>query len=150
VQTGDTIGGRTLIDIFPFTLAINDTGTVLFVGSFAGGLGLFSQSAVVAQPGDVIDGKTVASAAPFFPAMNDRGAVIFEAIFTDGSSGIVLAQPTVMTFAGTPGQANCHGGSVAALTRQFGGLHAAASALGFASVRELHDAIRSFCEESLP
>jgi hypothetical protein len=148
-QTGDTIGGRTLTDIVPvaFTLAINDTGTVLFTGSFAGGQGIFTQSAVVAQTGDVIDGKTIATVAPLFPSMNDRGAVVFEALFTDGSEGIVLAQPTVMPFAGTPGQANCHGGSVAALTQLFGELDAAASALGFASVRELHDAIRSFCQE---
>jgi hypothetical protein len=50
-------------------------------------------------------------------------------------------------FAGTPGQATCRGDSVAALARQFGGLRAAASALGFPSVQALQDAIRAFCEE---
>jgi hypothetical protein len=48
-------------------------------------------------------------------------------------------------FAGTPGQANCHGVSVSALARQFGGLSAAASALGFSSVQALQDAIQGFC-----
>ena len=37
-------------------------------------------------------------------------------------------------FAGTPGKANCFGRSVAALARTFGGLNAAASALGFPSI----------------
>jgi hypothetical protein len=34
-------------------------------------------------------------------------------------------------FAGTPGKANCHGKSVSALAKQFGGLNNAAAALGF-------------------
>jgi hypothetical protein len=57
---------------------------------------------------------------------------------------VKLASPT---FAGTPGAANCHGKSVSALAKQFGGLDAAASALGFPSVQALQDAIREFCEE---
>jgi hypothetical protein len=48
--------------------------------------------------------------------------------------------------AGTPGQANCHGQSIAALAKQFGGLQAAASALGASSVAALQDAFRTFCE----
>ncbi len=48
--------------------------------------------------------------------------------------------------AGTPGQANCHGKSISALATQFGGLDAAASALGFSSVDALQDAFRAFCE----
>ena len=47
--------------------------------------------------------------------------------------------------AGTPGLANCHGKSVSALAHQFGGLDAAASALGFSSVKALQDAFREFC-----
>jgi hypothetical protein len=50
-------------------------------------------------------------------------------------------------FAGEPGSSNCHGQSVSALARQFGSLRAAASALGFASVRGLQDAVRTFCEK---
>ena len=51
------------------------------------------------------------------------------------------------TFAGTPGFTNCHGQSVAALAQQFGGLNAAAEALGFSSVQALQDGIRTFCRE---
>jgi hypothetical protein len=46
---------------------------------------------------------------------------------------------------GAPGQANCHGKTVSALARQFGGLHAASLALGFFSVEALQDGIRVFC-----
>ena len=53
--------------------------------------------------------------------------------------------PAPPEFAGTPGFSNCHGQSVAALTMQFGGLHAAAAALGFPSVQALQTAIRTFC-----
>ncbi len=54
----------------------------------------------------------------------------------------VLAQPV---FAGTPGKANCFGGSVSALAAQFGDLNAAAAALGYPSVRALQDAILAPC-----
>jgi hypothetical protein len=48
--------------------------------------------------------------------------------------------------AGTPGQANCHGQSISALAKQFGGISAAASSLGFSSVRALQGAFNLFCE----
>jgi hypothetical protein len=48
--------------------------------------------------------------------------------------------------AGTPGCANCHGRTVSALAREFGGINAAASALGFSSVASLQDGLREFCK----
>ena len=64
------------------------------------------------------------------------------------NSGVLLDNFRIVpAFAGTPGKANCHGQSVSALARQFGGLSAAASALGFASVGALQDASREFCEK---
>ena len=54
---------------------------------------------------------------------------------------------TTIPKAGTPGRANCHGKSVSALAHQFGGISAAAPALGFSSVAALHDGLRSFCGE---
>jgi len=50
-------------------------------------------------------------------------------------------------FAGMPGKPNCFGQSVWALARQYGGLNAAASVLGYPSVRALQKAILEFCEE---
>jgi hypothetical protein len=48
--------------------------------------------------------------------------------------------------AGIPGEPNCHGESVSALARQFGGVHAAASTLGFSSVDALQDSFKEFCK----
>jgi len=50
-------------------------------------------------------------------------------------------------FAGTPGKDNCHGWSVSDLAREFGGLNAAAAALGYSSVEALQKAIMTFCGE---
>lgn len=49
-------------------------------------------------------------------------------------------------FAGTPGQANCYDESVSTLTSQFGSPTAAASAIGYTSLRELQNAIQAFCK----
>ena len=64
--------------------------------------------------------------------------------------GIALDNVTFTTpepiFAGTPGKANCHGQSVSALAKQYGGLNNAAAALGYPSVSALQNAIMQFCE----
>ena len=49
--------------------------------------------------------------------------------------------------AGTPGQANCHGESISAVAKQFGGLDAATLAMGFSSVQALQDSFTAFCEQ---
>lgn len=47
---------------------------------------------------------------------------------------------------GTPGRPNCHGQSISGLAHQFGGIDAAASALGFSSVGQLQAGFALFCE----
>jgi hypothetical protein len=47
--------------------------------------------------------------------------------------------------AGTPGRENCHGQTVSAMAREFGGIDASASTLGYSSVDALQDGIRVFC-----
>jgi len=49
--------------------------------------------------------------------------------------------------AGTAGEPNCHGDSVSALARQFGGIHAAAATLGFSSVDALQNSLEQFCNQ---
>jgi len=49
-------------------------------------------------------------------------------------------------FAGTAGSPKCQGTTFAVLTRQHGGLTAAATALGFTSVAALQNAITAFCK----
>jgi hypothetical protein len=53
---------------------------------------------------------------------------------------------TVLQAAGTPGQADCHGVTISGLAEQFGSVPAAASALGFSSVKALQNSFRAFCE----
>jgi hypothetical protein len=48
--------------------------------------------------------------------------------------------------AGNPERPNCHGRTISALAHQFGGIKAAASALGFSSVQALQNAFGLFCE----
>src|SRR5437588_11036014 len=50
-----------------------------------------------------------------------------------------------VTFAGTPGKANCPGQSVSALVQQYGGLNNAAGAQGFPSVQALQNATMEYC-----
>ena len=59
-----------------------------------------------------------------------------------GVDNLVIA---FQVYAGTPGEANCHGKTVSALSEQYGGMAAAADALGFASVQELQRDIREHC-----
>jgi len=49
-------------------------------------------------------------------------------------------------FAGIPGKSNCHGQSVSALARQYGGLNNAAASLGYPSVSALQNAVEAYCE----
>ena len=78
----------------------------------------------------------------------DGNTAIVGGPFDSSSVGAawVFTQPVKPVFAGTPGKANCHGQSVSALAQQFGGLNAAAAALGFPSVSALQNAIMAFCE----
>jgi hypothetical protein len=59
----------------------------------------------------------------------------------DGEVVITLVAP----LAGTPRKANCHGHSISALAKQYGGLDKAAPALGFSSGAALQAAILEFC-----
>ncbi len=54
---------------------------------------------------------------------------------------------TGATIAGTPGRAHCRGRSISGLSEDFGELDAAALALGFPSVKALHDTVVAFCEQ---
>jgi len=51
------------------------------------------------------------------------------------------------TIDGTPGRAHCRGRSMSGLSEDFGELDVAASALGFPSVRALHDTVVAFCQQ---
>ena len=76
---------------------------------------------------------------PFWRPCGAAASAETRRVFEVTDSGFII-------FAGTPGKPNCFGQSVAALARQYGGLNAAAEALGYPSVRALQKAILEFCE----
>jgi hypothetical protein len=75
----------------------------------------------------------------------DGNTALVGGLLDNGDVGAawVFVQPV---FAGTPGKANCHGQSVSALAKQYGGLNNAAAALGFDSVNALQKDIGDYCE----
>ena len=86
-----------------------------------------------------VAGLIADAAGNLFGTTEFGGAIGAGTVFEIGGSGFVPP------FAGTPGTPNCHGQSVSALARQYGGLNAAAAALGFSSVQVLQNAITGYC-----
>lgn len=60
--------------------------------------------------------------------------------------GTVFELVTPASFAGLQGQPDCIGKSVSPLAQRYGGLNAAAAALGYPNVPALQQAIMAFCE----
>ncbi len=90
-KAGDKIGGQTLTSFgFP---AINNDGTVAFVGSSSSGTGIFTQTAVVAKSGESIEGLTLNRFGP--PAINGRGTVAFQS-WLSGKIGTAIFTPTAV------------------------------------------------------
>jgi hypothetical protein len=136
-------------------VSISSDGKTAIVGGYAesgavGGAWVFTRSnGVWSQQGAKLVG-TGAVNSPFLEEgrsvslSGDGTTAILGGPGDDGNVGAawVFVQPV---FAGTPGTSNCYGQSVSAEARQFGGLNAAAAALGFSNVNELQNAILAFC-----
>ena len=78
VKTGETIGGKTLINtLFP---KLNNKGDVVFNGQFSATpkalIGIFTPDSILVQPGDTIGGQTLDSVSS--PFINDNGTLHFE------------------------------------------------------------------------
>jgi hypothetical protein len=91
VKTGDTIGGKTLTDLF-FGPALNSNGTIAFVGTFSGGTGIFTQKNLLVEAGDKIGGKTLTSFG--YPMISDNGVVAFFATYA-GGEGIFTQEAAI-------------------------------------------------------
>jgi YVTN family beta-propeller protein len=118
--TNTVIGSPIPVGNFPIGVAVTPDGRKVFVANFRD-----NTVSVIATATNTVIGSPIPVAS---------GPVAFGVFIRPGPR-----------FAGTPGFSNCHGQSVAALTRQFGGLKAAAAALAFPSVEALQDAIKAFC-----
>jgi hypothetical protein len=95
-----TIGGQIATEVGP--PAINNNGTVAFVGSFSSGTGIFIQTAkeatLLAKTGEAVAGVTMASFGP--PAINDRGTVAFQGWFLGWKATAIVTPTTVLVKAG--------------------------------------------------
>jgi hypothetical protein len=119
-----------------FVSKLNSTGSALAYSTYLGG------SSFDAGVGIAVDSSGNAfvqgdTASDNFPTT--------EGVLQPSSGGTFVSKLTLMTFAGQPGKANCHGKSVSALAQKYGGMASAATALGFPSVKALQDAIKAIC-----
>ena len=99
--------------------------------------GSHSQAGLVAARSGNLYGTTYDGGAPPSCGTFNGVPVGCGTVFKLAGTGFVVP----VAFAGTPGKPNCHGHSVSALARQYGGLEAAAAALGFSNVRALQNDI---------
>ncbi len=128
-QTGGGYAYGTVFEIAKTASGYASTPTVLV--SFNSSDGTTPEAGLIADGNGNLFGTTT------FGGANDSGTV-----FEITGSGFAVP----VTFAGTPGKANCHGKCVSALARQYGGLNNAAEALGYSGVSSLQDAILAYCE----
>jgi hypothetical protein len=128
------------VDIMTTASAVTDVG--------AGVL----QNVFLTNPGDPLTSGYNTISVPLAPFAGQtvrlRFAEVDNQLFFN--AGIDNVQLSACMFAGTPGQRNCHGKSVSALSNQFEDLDAAALALGYPSVSALQNAIRACCEACGP
>jgi YVTN family beta-propeller protein len=154
----------TVVDTIPLgiseSVAVSPDSTIVYMpaGNHIHGYDVVTDQFVVGS--DYVGGIAGISVTPdgrTVYAANYNANVVF-AIDT-ASSGIIATIPVGNsplaygdfiqarpTFAGIPGKANCHGQSISALTKQYGGLNNAAAKLAFDSVNALQNAIMEFCE----
>ena len=126
------------------TVSVIDTATNIVIATIPVGIG---PAGVAVSP----DGHKVyvanESSAAVSVIMTESDTVTGTITFSrfDNPFAVVFQPPP--KFAGTPGKVNCHGKSVSALAKQYGGLSHAAAALGYASVKALQDAISAYCAD---
>ena len=115
---------------------INDLGWIVGTGAAGAFVDVGGSFSTLAVPGGA------RSTTPL--GINHQGKVVGLYFGTaDGLQHGFVATP--ISFAGTPGKANCYGQSISALTSQFGGLVAAALALQYHDVSALQNAVLTFC-----
>ena len=136
-----------------FSVSLSGDGNTAIVGGpydndFAGATWVFTRSGGVWTQQTKLVGTGIVGLAALqgwsVSLSGDGNTTIVGGLVDNAGAGAawVFAQPV---FAGTPGKANCHGQSVSALARQYGGLNSAAAALGYADVSALQNAIMGFC-----
>jgi hypothetical protein len=123
----------------------NGNGTVFEIAKTAGGY--------ASTPTTLVSFNGTNGSSPYAGLIADANGNLFGTTLEGGVNGVYgtafeitgsgfVPQPA---FAGTPGTPNCHRKSVSALAQQYGGLAAAAAALGYSSVQVLQNDIAAYC-----
>jgi YVTN family beta-propeller protein len=160
--TNTVIGSPIPVGRFPVGVAVTPDGSKVYVTNYDAN----TVSVIATATNTVIATIPVGfGSSPLGVAVTPDGSKVYVANRNGGTvSVIATANNTVLAtipvggglfafgkfigplkFAGTPGFSNCYGQSVSALTHQYGGLKAAAKALGYINEKALKDAIRAFC-----
>jgi 6-phosphogluconolactonase len=152
----------------PQSVAVDPSGKFAYVANLGGGVSGYTIGPTTGALTPIAGSPFAAGNGPNIGAVDPSGKFAYVTNFSgnnvsgytiDPSTGALTAiagspfaaggEPFsvafALTFAGTPGQPNCYGKSVSALAKKYGGLDAAAQALGYPSVQALKNAIDSFC-----
>jgi YVTN family beta-propeller protein len=159
----NTVIATILVGSEPLGVAATPDGSKVYVTNQADG-----SVSVISTATDTVTGSPMpVGRTPFGVAATPDGRKVYVANFNANTVSVintvtatipvgnnpvafgVFMQPE-RTFAGTPGHSNCYAKSVSALVRQYHGLHAAAAALGFSSIRALETTVLAFCEGCRP
>jgi YVTN family beta-propeller protein len=129
------------------TVSVIDTATNTVTATITVGSGPFG----VAVTPDGSKAYVAISGANTVSVINTATNTVKSTITDPSFNGPVafgqFIQPvTAKKFAGAPGRPNCRGVSASALASQYGGLPAAAEALGYPDVQALRTAFRNYCE----
>jgi YVTN family beta-propeller protein len=145
---------------FPCGVAVTPDGSQVYVTNAS------NTVSVIATATNMVTATIPVGRLPFGVAVTPDGSQVYVANRDDNTVSVIATATNMVTatipvgrfpvafgafiqplpiFAGTPGFSNCWGQSVAALAEVFGGLGAAAAALGFPRATALQDAIAAFC-----
>ena len=137
----DVVDGATdaVVDVAPagnnpYGLAVNAISNLIF----AANLGDDSVS-IIDGTTDVVTQTLSVGTGPQGVGFNPATLTAYVANRGSGTVSVIAA------FDGSPAESNCHGKSVSALARRYGGLNAAAAAFGFPSVQALQNAVTAYC-----
>ncbi len=89
------VDGNQFTSLSSFRPAINNQGSIAFLGARAGVLGMYLNGQNVISVGDALDGSTVTSLGFATQALNDSDQISFVANLADGRQGLYLTTTAV-------------------------------------------------------
>jgi YVTN family beta-propeller protein len=148
----------------PEGVAVTPDGSTVYVTNGSGNTGGNSVSVIDTTTNAVIGLPIAVGINPSGVAVSPDGSKVYVANFTSNTASVIDTATNMVTatipgfsgaqafgifilprFAGSPGQTECYGKSLRVLVKKYGTLDHAAKALGYPRVKDLKNAIESFC-----